>query len=190
MAESSEDAHSVEASLTADGHIVTSCNDRSGGPCRGVEHFDDCPLESPVDLAVIARSSHGRRSIEEMGSVCASRHRVGVVEIDPSVPDERSIYDLADAAEHAICRGYEAAIRHSATDLYGDLCADGSFDVVVVRRHGDVHVKISLETDASPTVVGALADRARAATRRHDRFAQVIDVAVQHNRLTFDPKEA
>ncbi len=121
--------------------------------------------------------------------MCASRHRVGVVEIDPSVPDERSIYDLADAAEHAICRGYEAAIRHSAADLYGDLCADGSFDVVVMRRNGDVHVKINLDVAASPLVVGALADRARAATRRHDRFAQVIDVAVQHKRLRLDPTE-
>ncbi len=122
--------------------------------------------------------------------MCASRHRVGVVEIDPSVPDERSIYDLADAAEHAICRGYEAAIRHTTADLCADLCAGGSFDVVVMRRHGDVHVKINLDVDASPMVIGALADRARAATRRHDRFAQVIDVAVQHNRLTFDPKKA
>ena len=115
VADHPDDARTVEASLLGDGHSVTTCNDRSGGPCRGVEHLDDCPLESSVDLAVVARSPHGRRGIEEMGSVCAARHRVGVVEIDPSVPDDRSIYDLADAAEHDICRGYTATVeRRSA----------------------------------------------------------------------------
>ncbi len=178
VADHPDDARAVEASLTVDGHTVTTCNDRFGGPCRGVEHFDDCPLESSVDLAVIARSSHGRRGIEEMGSVCASRHRVGVVEIDPSVPDDRSIYELADAAEHDICRGYAAAVHETVQDMLGD----EPFDVHVTRRDRDVHVWIRLGFEASPMTVSAVADRARAGARRHDRFAKVIDVSVQRDR--------
>jgi hypothetical protein len=178
VADHPDDARAVEASLTVDGHTVATCNDRSGGPCRGVDHFDDCPLESSVDLAVIARSSHGRRGIEEMGSVCASRHRVGVVEIDPSVPDDRSIYELADAAEHDICRGYAVMVQESLQDVL----QHETFDVHVTRSDREVHVWIRLGFDASPVTISAVADRARAGARRHDRFAQVIDVSVQRHR--------
>lgn len=176
VADHPDDASAVQASLTGDGHTVTTCNDRSGGPCRGVEHLDDCPLESSVDLAVVARSPHERRGIEEMGSVCAARHRVGVVEIDPSVPDDRSIYDLADAAEHQICREYAARVAAPIRELL----QEQSFDVRVSRHDRDVHVWIDLGFAATPSTVSAVADRARAGVRRHDRFAQVIDVSVQH----------
>lgn len=111
-----------------------------------------------------------------MGSVCAARHRVGVVEIDPSVPDDRSVYDLADAAEHQICRGYEARVATSIRELL----QEQSFDVRVSRHDRDVHVWIDLGFAATPSTVSAVADRARAGVRRHDRFTQVIDVSVRH----------
>ncbi len=174
VADHPDDARAVEASLTGDGHSVTTCLDASGGPCRGVHHLDDCPLESSVDLAVVARSPHGRRGIEEMGSVCAARHRVGVVEIDPSVPDDRSIYDLADAAERDICRGYTEAVRSSVVELLHDR----PFDVHVHRHDRDVNVQVQLAFEATNVLVSAVADRARAGVRRHDRFSQVIDVSV------------
>jgi len=172
-----DDALAVESALTGGGHTVTTCNDRSGGPCRGVEHFDDCPLEASVDLAVVVRPPDGRRSIDEMGSVCAARHRIGVVEIDPSHPDARSIYDLADAAEHEICMGYAATVRETLREILdGD-----SFDVEISRRDRDVQTRIKLGFEASPTTLSAVADRARAGVRHHDRFAQVIDVSVHHS---------
>lgn len=174
VADHPDDARAVEAALTGDGHSVATCNDRFGGPCRGVAHFDDCPLESSVDLAVVARSPHGRRGIEEMGSVCAARHRVGVVEIDPSVPDDRSIYDLADAAEREICVGYESTVGAALRELLDHQ----QFEVQVMRHDRDVHVRVKLGFEASTVMVGAIADRARAGVRRHDRFAQVIDVSV------------
>lgn len=177
VADHPDDARAVEAALTGDGHSVTSCNDGSG-PCRGVNNFDDCPLESSVDLAVVARSPHGRRGIEEMGSVCAARHRVGVVEIDPSVPDDRSIYDLADAAEHEICVGYEHAVTAAVREYLRD---EQPFDVQVSRHDRDVVVRLTLGFDAAAPMVSAIADRARAGVRHHDRFAQVIDVAVDQH---------
>ena len=177
VADHPDHALAVETALTGDGHTVTSCNDGSGGPCRGVDHFDDCPLETSVDLAVVARAPHGRRGLEEMGSVCAARHRVGVVEIDPSAPDDRSIYDLADAAEQEICAGYAATVREALREMM----QDDSFDVEVSRRDRDVQARIKLGFGASPTALSAVADRTRAGVRRHDRFAQVIDVSVQHS---------
>ncbi|MFN8020313.1 MAG: response regulator [Acidimicrobiales bacterium] len=177
VADHPDDARAVEAALTGDGHTVTTCNDRFGGPCRGVAHLDDCPLESSVDLAVVARSPHGRRGIEEMGSVCAARHRVGVVEIDPSVPDDRSIYDLADAAEHEICLGYAKSVDETVRELL----VEQPFEVQVGRHDRDVHVKVQLGFAATPVTVSAVADRARAGVRHHDRFAQVIDVSVRQS---------
>lgn len=173
-----DDAQAVEQTLVRDGHSVTTCNDRSGGPCRGVAHLDDCPLESSMDLAVIARSPHVRRGIEEMGSVCAARHRVGVVEIDPSNPDDRSIYDLADAAEHEICHEY----AHTVARTLGELLGERPYQVSITRRDRDVHAWIRLGFAATSIEVSAIADRARAGVRRHDRFAQVIDVSVVQER--------
>lgn len=174
VADHPDDAKAVQASLLTDGHTVTTCNDRHGGPCRGVSQLDDCPLEASVDLAVIARSAHERRGIGEMGAVCAARHRVGVVEIDPSEPDDRSLYDLADLAEQQICHDYAATI----TDLLRQVMPDEPFEVSVRRRDRDVHVTVKLGFAASAIVVSSVADRARAGVRRHDRFAQVIDVSV------------
>jgi hypothetical protein len=177
VADHHDDARDVEASLTGAGHSVTTCLDTFGGPCRGIHDLDDCPLESSVDLAVVARSPHGRRGIEEMGSVCAARHRVGVVEIDPSVPDDRSIYDLADAAEREICRGYAEVVRSSVADVLDDQ----PFEVRVHRHDRDVNVRVELGFAAPAVLVSAVADRARAGVRRHDRFSQVIDVSVRQH---------
>jgi len=170
------DAQVVEQSLTHDGHAVAICNDQHGGPCRGVAQLEACPLESSVDLAVIARSSETRRGLGEMGSVCAARHRVGVVEIDPDEPlSGPRLYDLADEAERHICRDYEATVDATLREVVGP---EQPFSVAV-RRHGrDVHVTLTLNYPASVLERVAVADRARAGVRRHDRFSQVIDVSV------------
>ena len=177
VADDLDDAIAVETSLTAEGHVVASCNDEFGGPCRGLDHLQDCPLESPVDLAVIARSGNIHRGIGEMGSVCAARHRVGVVEIDPTQPGEESIAELADLAERAVCHDYERTVL-------GELRHVGVDDVYVTvhRRPGTVMVTITVPAERFATMsdreVASLADRVRDATRRHDRFARSIDVSV------------
>ena len=65
VADDLDDAREVEASLVAEGHSVAECNDEFGGPCRGLDHLQECPLERQVDLAVIARSGNVHRSIGE-----------------------------------------------------------------------------------------------------------------------------
>ena len=79
-----EDATAVESTLLGEGHTVTTCFDSNGGPCRGTEHAELCPLESSVDLAVIARGQGVEPGLLEMGATCAVQHRVGVVAIDPA----------------------------------------------------------------------------------------------------------
>jgi hypothetical protein len=127
-------------------------------------------------LAVIARSAGSRRGIDEMGAVCAARHRVGVVELDPSSPADSSLYDLADAAESRMCREYEAII----TATVRETSPVAPLAVTVKRHDHDIRVQLDLGFEATPLEVTALADRARAGVRRHDRFARTIDVSVVH----------
>ncbi len=173
VADDTDDSVAVQTALSAQGHEVASCNDEFGGPCRGLDHLQDCPLEKPVDLAVIARSGNTRRSIAEMGAVCASRHRVGVIEIDPMQMEDDAIEDLAATAERAVCHEYERQIIREL--------GDGVY-VTVHRRQGMVMVTLTVApargADLSATAMAALADKARDATRRHDRFARSIDVSV------------
>ncbi len=178
VADDTDDSIVVETTLVADGHVVASCNDEFGGPCRGLDHLQDCPLESHVDLAVIARSANVHRSLGEMGSVCATRHRVGVIEIDPSEVLDESIENLAAVAEQAVCHDYERTILGA---LAQSEAGEGVY-VTVRRRQGTVLVTLTVDgavfTDMSDRDVAALADRVRDATRQHDRFARSIDVSV------------
>jgi hypothetical protein len=172
-----DDARSVESALTEAGHSITTCNDDQGGPCRGVSQLDSCPLESSVDVAVVARSPHSHRGLEEMGAICAARHRIGVVEIDASCPSDQSIYDLSDAAERAICHDYERTIMSTLREAMPD-----DFLEVEVRRHDrDVQVLVTVAPGATTHEITAVADRARAGVRRHDHFAQRIDVSVRRS---------
>jgi hypothetical protein len=110
-----------------------------------------------------------------MGATCAVHHRVGVVEIDPADPPLESLYDLADAAEAAVVAEYEQSVR----DLIHRALPAGTVPAVVVtRRDQDVHVSVLVDRRLDALTVSAVADRARAGVRRHDRFAKVIDVAV------------
>lgn len=170
-----EDATAVESTLLDEGHTVTTCFDGNGGPCRGTRYAEHCPLESSVDVAVIARGSDVEPGLLEMGAICAVHHRVGVVAIDPASPPVESIYDLADAAEAAVCVEYEASVREL---IQRALPVDAVAVVDVTRRDLDVHVSVLVDRRLDALTVSAIADRARAGVRRHDRFAKVINVAV------------
>ena len=171
------DATSIEATLLDDGHTVTTCTDGSGGPCRGLHDFDECPLEASVDVAVVARAvgADDERTLAEMGAVCAVRHRVGVIEMDPERPSGRSLYDMADEAERAQCELYETTIASMIDPM---LPTGVSATVKVARLDRDVRVSVLLRGRTDALQNAAIADRARAGVRRHDRFARVIDVTV------------
>jgi len=171
-----DDAMAVEQALTSVGHTIATCHDDHGGPCRGVDHLEECPLESSVDLAVIARSPQSHHGLDEMGAVCAARHRVGVVELDPSRAADTSLYDLADAAEARLCSEYEASV----TATLRETSPMTPLSVTVRRHDRDICVRLELDVRATPLEMTALADRARAGVRRHDRFARTIDVSVVH----------
>jgi hypothetical protein len=166
-------ATAIEADLVAEGHDVVSCTDDRGGPCKGIQIRRNCPLESQVDMAILTRDPGAPHTLAEMGSVCARRHRVPLVEVDPSdVADDLPSVAVASAlANRRVEASYATAIRHEL----GHLPA-----LVDVRRETDlVHVNIQVPASmAAPTRMSAVADRARHAVREFDAYVRAIDVAV------------
>lgn len=166
-------ATAIESDLVADGHDVISCHDEHGFPCRGAAHHRDCPMEHHIDMAIVAREPNSPHTLAEMGSVCATIHRVPLVEVDPNdVADDMPNVLVATAlATRRVEAGYATAIRHEL----GHVAA-----IVDVRREPNrIHVTVQVpESQAGPQRLAAVADRARHAVREHDPFVSGIDVAV------------
>lgn len=163
-------AREISDHLTAEGHHLLTCHDDFGAPCKGVYQGGDCPVEQHIDLTILARDPQAARTFEEMGSVCATRHRIPMVEVDPrsEVPPAIVAAAVATRAEMA---GYANAIR---LDL-GDLPAI----VEVERDDNRIHVTVQVpQEQGSPQALSAVADRARQAVRLRDPFVKIIDVSV------------
>jgi hypothetical protein len=166
-------AAAIESGLVADGHEVLTCTDEHGGPCRGIEHHRDCPMEQHIDMAIVTRTPGSAHTLSEMGSVCATRHRVPLVEVDPAdVADDMPSVTVANAlATRRVEAGFAAAIRHEL----GHVAA-----IVDVSREIDrIHVTVQVPaSEGTPARLSNVADRTRHAVREHDQFVRGIDVAV------------
>lgn len=166
-------AHEIRDNLLAEGHDIVTCHDDKGGPCRGTDHHESCPLEEHVDLAIVTRAADAPHTLDEMGGVCAHRHRVPSIEVDPAnVADELPSVEAATAlAARRVDAGYAMAVRQEL----GDLPA-----LINVDRHVDrIHVHVQLPASAAtPAKVSHAADKARAAVRRHDPYSSVVDISV------------
>ena len=163
----------IEQELLANGHEVVSCTDDQGGPCRGAADHHECPLEQHVDLAIVAREPDAPRLLGEMGAVCAGRHRVPVIEVDPENPAE----DLPDltVANALAARKVEAGYAQAVRNELGRVPA-----LVDVRREPN-RIVANVQVPASegtPARLSAVADRARKAVREHDPYVGNIDVNV------------
>jgi hypothetical protein len=111
-------------------------------------------------------------SLNEMGAVCAQRHRVPLVTLYPG--DEfgagPSTEIAAAIARREVEAGYVAAIRREVGHAVGD--------ITVLREHQRVHVTLTVFEVGNAQTVSMLADRARHAVRQHDRYTPVVDVSV------------
>jgi hypothetical protein len=166
-------AAAIESGLVADGHEVLMCTDEHGGPCRGIEHHRDCPMEQHIDMAIVTREPGSTRTLAEMGSVCATRHHVPLVEVDPDdvIDDLPSVAVASALGTRRVEAGFAAAIRLEL----GHIAA-----LVDVRREPNlIHVNVQVPaSQATPSRLSAIADRARHAVREHDPYVKGIDVAV------------
>lgn len=159
---------------TQDGHDVVVCADGIGDPCRGVRAPDQCPLRTHVDLAVLVSTSSSPSGLAEMGFVCAQRHRVATVTIDPVL--------AADELWHLESERSSAQGRLEADDARAvHEWLPNATDITVRRRPRQIAVEVLLPTpiaDAKERLV--VADRARQAVRARDAYVDVIDISVMH----------
>ena len=166
-------AAEIGAQLVADGHEVVKCADEHGGPCRGISKHAECPMESHIDLTIVTREHGSAHTLGEMGSVCATRHRVPIVEVDPGQADDElpSVTVAGAVAKRVVEAGYATAIHHELVHLPAL--------VDVERTPGRIHVTVQVPTsEGSPQQLSSVADRARHAVRTHDPYVNGIDVAV------------
>ena len=165
-------ARTLQKRLLRDGHDVVSCNDSHGGPCRGVDSHESCPMESHIDVALLARARGAAPTLNEMGSVCALTHRVPLVTLYPG--DEfgpgASAEVTAAVARREVEARYVGAVRR---ELGHDV--DG---IHVTREHQRIHVELTIAESPDARGVSRLADRARHAVRQYDRTTPVVDISV------------
>jgi hypothetical protein len=165
-------AATLEHRLVRDGHEVISCNDAKGGPCIGVESNAECPLLQHIDVAVLARQRNAAPSLNEMGAVCALRHRVPLVTLHPG--DEfgpgASTEIAAAVARRAVEAGYVAAVRKHLGRAVDD--------ITVQREYQRIHVTITVNQSMTVLTIRRLVDRVRQAVRAHDAHTAAVDISV------------
>lgn len=165
-------ADTLQHRLVRDGHAAITCNDAHGGPCKGVESPEKCPLTNHIDLAIVARQRGAARSLNEMGAVCAARHRVPIMtlypgdEFGPGVGTEIA----AAVARRAVEAEYAAVVRRRLRHEVDD--------IKVERDYQRLHVTIGVPGSMSALAMQRLSDRVRQAVRDYDCHTPVIDISV------------
>lgn len=172
------------AELTAAGHTILSCTtpDREF-PCRGLAGTDECPLDGPVDVAVLAQE----RGVDQLehGAVCAARSRIPVIEIGPGRVAESGAFrrwqpggaSLTSACLEAAADGsaHARALRHGLASLG---IAPGDVEVAVTREPGRVRITLYVADSLREREQDIVRFTAHLA-RRYDQRTSVIDVAVE-----------
>jgi hypothetical protein len=192
VAGSDEVREQLRDKWSAAGHDVVMCvDDDRTGPCRGVREPSRCPLRQPVDLAVLVSRSAVPTELAEMGAVCARRHRVPMVTIDPVLAADElwHVETETSAAMHQLQADDARAVRERLPY---------PAEVVVFRQPTRLAVEVRCSTadqtgapvrlDAKQRL--AIADLARAAIREHDPYVPVIDVNVVDADVTDDVTDA
>jgi hypothetical protein len=183
----------AESELVAAGHLVVGCDtaDRSA-PCRGLDVIGECPLDAgDVDVAVVARAGEPMEP-SERGALCASRRRVPVVitgnpryAVSFGPGTHLAGADLLTSCQQAATSGsaHAAAIRRELL-IHGVLTPDDvdgpqppvRFEV----RREPRRLRLTVTTPADDPRLAGITKAAQEALRRFDRWANVIDVVVQH----------
>lgn len=163
-------AESIRSSLTSAGHSVATCTgDDVDGPCRSLANGVDCPLGRHVDVAVLVRDETSAGSLDEMGAICAQRHRVPMTVVDPS-PAE-GVTELVERAATAGRERLEATSARLVEDAIGGASA------TVRRSRNNVRVTLSLPATSDMPLWKAV-DTARAVIREFDPYVAAIDIDV------------
>lgn len=112
--------------LEAAGHRVHRCHELGAAsfPCRGVVDPSDCPLEGPVDVALLVRHHvHPQPSPLEDGVACALKAGVPVVEEGPGILDPYDPWITGRVEGTSVVQACEAAVAAAFQPLVDDVLA-------------------------------------------------------------------
>ncbi|MEO5899051.1 MAG: hypothetical protein ABIR68_02830 [Ilumatobacteraceae bacterium] len=166
----------IATKLIDAGHQLERCYDEiDGAPCRGVRDDARCPLHQPVQLAVVVRETGMPDLLFETGAVCAERHRVPVIRVQPDQAGE-----VAALVQHAAASGQDRLEARYAAVVRVAL-ADERVAVEARRDAHGVRASVRLATQGDQRHRTMIAERARTALRAFDPFVRCIDVAVEHD---------
>jgi phage baseplate assembly protein W len=183
----------VVARLTAAGHSIVRCDstDRSF-PCRGIAPDQGCPLDEPVDVAVLAHEP-GLLDVEH-GALCAARQRIPIVEVAPSrfepVASVVSVTTVDGEDIVAVCEQAANDGRVHAAAVIGRLLQlgvatseeldpdRGTVGIEVVRSGSRLRLMVVLDLSVASRET-EIVRAAQQALRAFDRQTRVIDVTVR-----------
>jgi len=177
--------------LEAEGHSVHRCHDAAGRPfpCIGVTETHRCPVDGPLDAAVLVRRGVAPSPTPlEDGVPCALRAGVPVVEAGTDILDPYTDYittrvgageSVAEACERAITEAVAPSEQEVEAALVPFLESNG-------RRPGDCTVRLEprgdllrihlLTNDLTPMLVGQLSVKAVDTVRAMQRTWPSIEV--------------
>jgi len=166
-------ARNVTTALTGAGHQVATCTDADNdSPCRSIDEPAGCPLDHPIDVAVVVRAQGSGDTLREMGAVCAERRHVPVIRVEPdNVGLEPAVRAAAAAGKDRAEAACAAAVRAALAPL--------EVSVEVGREPDRTWIRVALSEPDGDAAVWAVADKTREAVRRYDPFVRAIDVAVR-----------
>jgi hypothetical protein len=182
------------ATLEEAGHRVHRCHDANGSafPCRALDGSDDCPLDHPVDVAVVVR--HGvtpRPTYYEHGVLCANRNGLPIVAAGPDILDpfgpgvteRRGVDgDIEEGCRVAVTKGFEPlrrAVRVGLAPLLPEhgIAANAS-TCSIERRGGRLAVRVEIDAPIDARLEQSLAVRAFDAIRADGRRCDEVGVEV------------
>ena len=187
-------ADNAAAALERAGHRVHRCHDTdsSGFPCRGVVDAASCPINGPIDVALVVRRRINPRPTRfEDGVSCAIRTAIPIVEdgseiLDPFTPwisqRLRPNGDVVAACMLASATSLDPLYEH-IHERIAVLLASAAIDPATVgcRIESDVNrldVHLQLPIAVSRGVEQALAVRVLDAVRDTGRTFGKVDVHV------------
>lgn len=186
-------ARAAADELKAAGHRVHACHEpgQPAFPCRGVADPTSCPLEGPVDVALVVRHrTDPTTSAREAGASCAIRLGVPVVEQGPEALDPFGPWITARVGDGSIVEACERAMELAQDPVLADIkrrCAplliDHGLDPSALTGALELtwprlQVRLQLSEPSDPGLREAIAVRALDAVRTGRRSYATVNVHV------------
>ncbi len=180
----------LEGQLCERGHEVVRCFDEPGhSVCVGVEHPENCPVESLVcDVALVVRDEASVPTLREMGAICAVRRHIPVVEACQSekspfaswsTPAGTAVVEAVEDFDSGFRPGLVSAVERKLADVPA-VERLGRMPTVAVRRFGTmVHMSINIPAEASKVDEESIVTWAVRALREADPHTPCADVTIR-----------